>query len=211
MCKCQHAIQPIWKPTSEGPPPGDKQKCRCVWPCETPWPISRPCLLSRRLIRQVDRTNGRLRRINLVLSGKVSLSPPSSMSLLASGQLEILMMRAKKKKSCRIVCKGKGVFAEMRGICENGRFVASTMQSMQNKWLVIAYRTFIFPRAAAPRRDLRYATELGRPSAACRPGYRVSQKYGRLGLGVVAVVGPRRDQKKIWCFVAVALRGSPVI
>lgn len=120
-----------------------------------------------------------------------------------------MMQAEQSKESCSVVCKGKGVFAEMRGICENGRLVASTMQSMQNKWLVTAYRTFIFPRAAVPRRDLRYATELGRPSAACRPGYRVSQKYGRMGLGVVAVVGPRRDQKKILAFVAVALRGSP--
>lgn len=154
----------------------DKQNCRCVWPCETPWPISRPCLLSRRLIRQVDRTNGRLRRMNLVLPGQVSLSlsPPRQCHCSLQGSWSWMMRARKNKRSCSIVCKGKGVFAEMRGICENGRFVASNMHNVQNKWLVIAYRTFIFPRAAVPRRDLRYATEMGRSSAACRPGYRVS-------------------------------------
>lgn len=169
--KCQHTIQPIWKPTSEGPPSGTSKLQVCVCgPCETPWP-NIPPLLTFSASYQASGSNQRATQANEPCSSRLPRpSPPSlasrqCLSPFASVQLEFDDAGKSIKVPCSIlyyVCKGKGVFAEMRGICEYGRLVAYTMRSVQNKWLIIAYRRFIFPRAAVPRRDLRYATNLGR-------------------------------------------------
>lgn len=98
ISKVSMPLQLIWKPTSEGPPPGGAMGKTAgvsvcvyiVWPCETtPGPqISRPCLLSRLLIRQVDRTNRRFRHVNLVLTGRVSFLSPFVNVSFARSRLE---------------------------------------------------------------------------------------------------------------------------